>query len=105
MARLESCLAGRWLPAALFPATASMAPRQRSQDAMPSGQAMHAQRAQRAAVCVASPLKMIVGFCQAGSSAILRRTKKRMWAPRRAMKAARRDCGRGAEGQGRGGML
>jgi hypothetical protein len=39
---------------------------------------------------------MMVGFCQAGSSAILRRTKKRMWAPRRAMKAA----GRGGAGEG-----
>ena len=51
------------------------------------------------------PLKMIVGFCQAGSSAILRRTKNRMWAPRRAMKAAgqgRAEQGRDGRGWGAG---
>lgn len=41
-----------------------------------------------------SPLKMMVGFCQAGSSAIFLRMKKRMWAPSRAMKAAGAVWGR-----------
>lgn len=39
------------------------------------------------------PLKMMVGFCQAGSSAIFLRMKKRMCAPSRAMNAATGQAG------------
>ena len=45
---------------------------------------------------------MMAGFCQAVSSASFLRMKKRMWAPRRAMKAAGGGGRQGARGSVRG---